>query len=276
MTLRHLMTSSMLMGLSPRLLASADDGNPDPGGAGGAPAADGAPAAAVDGAPAAGADGDPAGQEAPKDGADAGDAGQPEGKPDGGDGAEPKPDGEQPEDKGAAPEKYELKVPEGLPEGTSFDTSAFEKAEPLFRDLGLTGEQAQKVVDTYAKDILPVVVPQVQAQVLNDFGLVGFHKWEEQCREDPRFGGQPGKPISPEAMQQHMADVARFRDQFGTPALAELLENTTIGNHPEIVAAFAKAGKALADDNFHRSDVSAQGQQSLAEKMYGPAFAPKP
>lgn len=166
-------------------------------------------------------------------------------------------------------------MPEGLPEGATFDTAAFEKAEPMFRDLGLTGEQAQKVVDTYAKDILPVVVPQVQAQVLEDFGLTGFHQWADQVATDPRFGGAPGKPVSAERIAEIQTHVARFRDQFGTPELTALLDNTTLGNHPEIVNAFYQAGKALAEDNFHRSDASAQSKGDLAVEMYGEAFAPR-
>lgn len=236
---------------------------------------DDAPAAPAPAAPAPAPVADPVGDPPAGDPPAAPAEGDPPAEPKAGDPAPAEPKEGDPPAAPAAPEKYELKLPEGLPEGQGFDTSAFEKAEPLFRELGLNGEQAQKVVDTYAKDILPVVVPQVQAQVLEDFGLVGFHQWADQVRVDPRFGGAAGKPISDERVAEIQTHVAKFRDQFGTPELTALLDTTTLGNHPEVVYAFYQAGKALAEDSFHRSDVGAQGKGDLATALYGEAFAPR-
>lgn len=51
-----------------------------------------------------------------------------------------------------APEKYEFKA---TAEGQDLDAEALATFEPVARELGLSQEQAQKLVDIYGKDIVP-------------------------------------------------------------------------------------------------------------------------
>jgi len=39
-------------------------------------------------------------------------------------------------------------------------------------------------------------------------------------------------------------------DKFGTPELTKLLNASGMGNHPEIIRAFYRAGKAISEDSF--------------------------
>ena len=39
-------------------------------------------------------------------------------------------------------------------------------------------------------------------------------------------------------------------EQFGTPELRTLLDESGLGSHPEVVRFFYRAGKAIGDDNF--------------------------
>ena len=39
-------------------------------------------------------------------------------------------------------------------------------------------------------------------------------------------------------------------DAFGTPELKDVLNATGFGNHPEVIKAFYKAGKAISADGF--------------------------
>lgn len=216
--------------------------------------------------------GDPPAGDPPADDKPAGDPpadDKPAGDPPAGD---PPADDKPPVDPATLPPETYTFTP---PEGVEIDAKAVELATPVFKELGLTNDAANKVVGLYASQILPGVVTQVQSQVLTDFGLVGFDKWSEQALVDPRLGGAPGKPISEERLGQVMADVARFRDTFGTPELTALLDSTTLGNHPEILAAFASAGKAIGEGEFHRSDNGAPADVPLERSLYGDAFAPK-
>ena len=56
-------------------------------------------------------------------------------------------------------------------------------------------------------------------------------------------------------------------DLFGTPELKTYLNDTGLGNHPDLVKAFVKIGKAMSEDGM--VDGSNQGQRSAAEVLYG-------
>src|SRR6266850_2111484 len=61
---------------------------------------------------------------------------------------DPKPEDKPKEPAEGAPEKYaDFKVPDGF----KFDPTALTEAQATFKELNLTKDQAQKLVDTYAK-----------------------------------------------------------------------------------------------------------------------------
>ncbi|HHQ5841859.1 TPA: peptidase [Enterobacter asburiae] len=210
-----------------------------------------APASSEQAAPAA---------EAP---APAGDPAKPEGdKPQPGtEGDKPqddKPaDGDKPADKSedeeqkqeGAPEKYEFTAGEGV----DLDTEALKDFEPVARDLNLTNEQAQKLVDAYPKILAGVQHRQAEAWQKQTEG------WAETVKADKEIGG--------DKLTANLSAAQRALDQFGTPELKEYLEGTGLGNHPELVKAFIKIGKAMSEDGM--VDGSNQGQRSAAEVLYG-------
>lgn len=140
--------------------------------------------------------------------------------------AEPEKEGEGEDAKAGAPEKYEF-VP---PEGVTLDPAAVEEFTPVARELGLTQEQAQRVVNLYAG------LQQRQADALAEQS----RQWVEQVMADKDLGGA--------RWDANRALVAQARDRFATPALVELMETTGLGNHPEVIRLFAAVGKAIADD----------------------------
>ncbi len=60
----------------------------------------------------------------------------------------------------AIPEKYEFKTPEGM----ELDAELLAETEPLFKELGLTQEKAQQVIDLYTQKVLPAVEKQKLGQ----------------------------------------------------------------------------------------------------------------
>ncbi|HBB0347660.1 TPA: peptidase [Escherichia coli] len=217
---------------------------PADGGAAPAPSEPAAPAAEAP-APAA----DPAKPEGdkPNPGAE-GDKSQEE-KPVDGDKPEKKPDDKEQKQEGA-PEKYEFKPAEGQ----ELDTAALEQFEPIARELNLTNEQAQKMVDLYGTKIMPMVQQQ-QAEAWQKT----TEQWAADVKADKEIGG--------DKLTDNLSSAQRALDQFGTPELKEYLEGTGLGNHPELVKAFIKIGKAMSEDGM--VDGSNQGQRSAAEVLYG-------
>ncbi|MCV6576006.1 MAG: hypothetical protein OIF58_09750, partial [Cohaesibacter sp.] len=57
------------------------------------------------------------------------------------------------------------------------------------------------------------------------------------------------KELGGDNLQGALAASETFIDEFGTRALRDYLVSSGGGNHPEIIRAFARAGKALAEDN---------------------------
>ncbi|EHF0526088.1 peptidase [Salmonella enterica] len=187
--------------------------------------------------------------------APAGDPAKPEGdKPQpGAEGDKPQEEnpGEDKEQKQeGAPEKYEFKPAEGQ----ELDTAALEQFEPIARELNLTNEQAQKMVDLYGTKIMPMVQQQ-QAEAWQKT----TEQWAADVKADKEIGG--------DNLTGNLSAAQRALAQFGTPELKEYLEGTGLGNHPELVKAFVKVGKAMSEDGMVTGKES--GQRSAAEVLYG-------
>ncbi|MFH2815276.1 peptidase [Enterobacter ludwigii] len=213
---------------------------------GGAAPASSEPAAPAADAPAHAADPAKSEGDKPQSGAE-GDNPQEE-KPVDGDKSEKNPDDKEQKHEGA-PEKYEFKPAEGQ----ELDTAALEQFEPIARELNLTNEQAQKMVDLYGTKIMPMVQQQ-QAEAWQKT----TEQWAADVKADKEIGG--------DKLTTNLSAAQRALDQFGTPELKEYLEGTGLGNHPELVKAFIKIGKAMSEDGMVTGAKTTT--QSVAQRMY--------
>ena len=110
-----------------------------------------------------------------------------------------------------APENY---ADFSVPEGTTLDAELLNAATPIFKDLGLTQEQAQKLVDFQAQQIEASGQKQADAfnQQLND--------WLAESKADPEFGGDD--------FDKNVSVAAGAVTAYGTPEFKQLLDNTGI------------------------------------------------
>jgi hypothetical protein len=121
-----------------------------------------------------------------------------------------------------------------IPEGMTLDESVLSEAAPLFKEMGLNQEQAQQLVDVYAK--------QVQAgmqQQIDDFNQLK-NDWRDQSMNDNEFGGDKFD----ESVKIAQSAIAKY----GTPEFKQLLEDHGMGNHPEVVRFMVKVGNTLKED----------------------------
>jgi len=194
----------------------------------------------------------PAGQTAPAQAAPA-DATKTEakskadpGKPDG-----DKAPGEQ--EKQRAPEKYEFKAPEGV----KLDDAVIGEFESVARELGLSQDAAQKLVEKIA----PKMAERTAAQQAEAFAAFRADL-VNQVKTDKELGG--------EKLAENLAVAKKALDNLGTPALRMLLEQSGLGDHPEIIRMFHKAGKAISEDGFVPGGKQpGAGEQNAATKLYG-------
>jgi len=159
-----------------------------------------------------------------------------------------KTEGEAPAPK--APEKYELTTPEGFqlePETTA-------EFETLARELDLSNEDANKLLPLGAK-LAQKIGEQQQAAHVEQVG-----KWLEASKTDKEFGG--------EKFDASVAVALQARDRFATPELKTLMDQTGLGNHPEIVRLFHRIGTAIADDSFVNAPSAGGSAKSTASILF--------
>ena len=153
------------------------------------------------------------------------------------------------------PEKYEFKAPEGR----ELDTKAIEAATPIFKELGLSNDQAQKLVDFQAAREAEAAA--AGAKAYEDMRA----DWRGKVVKDPVIGdGREG--LKPEVK----ANIARAIDSVGdaktVDALKDALNLTGAGDHPAIVSAFNALGKLLSEGTA----VKAGGPSAVKAPGSGP------
>lgn len=126
------------------------------------------------------------------------------------------------------PESYELQMPEGI----ELDKASAEEFTAIAKELKLDQATAQKLADVAAK--------QAQRQVEAHTKLV--ESWVEQVKSDKDIGG--------DKLEENLGIARKALETFGTPELRDVLNASGLGNHPEVIRAFLKAGKAISEDRF--------------------------
>ena len=76
--------------------------------------------------------------------------------------------------------------------------------------------------------------------------------WAEQTRNDKELGGAN--------LPQTLGVARQALQQFASPELNQLLKDSGIGNHPEMVRFAYKIGKAISNDAVVTGGVSTQKQ----------------
>lgn len=137
-----------------------------------------------------------------------------------------------------------------LPEGVEADPALLEAVKSAAKD----GESAQALVDKFFE------VQKAADERARAAWETQQRQWVEQLRAAPDIGG--------ERWSESLQHAARAMQQFGSPELRKLLDDTGLGNHPELVKCFIAVGKALAEDTVAGTAAAAapsreQGLRSL-------------
>jgi len=122
-----------------------------------------------------------------------------------------------------------------LPEGLTLDDAQLESATPLFKELGLTQEQAQKLVDFQAAQVQAGQQGQMDAftQLKDD--------WLAQSKADKEFGG--------DKFEENVGIAKQAIAKFGSEGFNKLLNDFGLGNHPEVIRLMTKVGRLTKEDN---------------------------
>lgn len=156
----------------------------------------------------------------------------------------------KPADEAAAPvvpETYTFTAPEG----TAYDPAVLDAFSGAAKEAGLTQDAAQKLIDKMAPAIAARQVDQVQAIQ---------KEWQDTSSSDAEFGGAN--------LAANLGVARKALDNFATPELRTLLEQTGLGNHPEVIRLLYRAGKAISEDKFVGGNASGAGKATAAAVLY--------
>lgn len=146
-----------------------------------------------------------------------------------------------------APEKYEFKAPEGK----EYDSAVLESFSAAAKEANLTQDAAQKLLEKVAPSLASRQQEQVEA-IRNG--------WLESSKTDKEFGG--------EKLQENLGVAQKALESFGTPELRKLLDDTGMGNHPDVIRFMFRAGKAISEDTFVSGSPSNKGNLNPADILY--------
>lgn len=141
-----------------------------------------------------------------------------------------------------------------LPEGMVLDDAAVEQFGSVIKELGLDQEQTQKMASAYAQ------LQQAKAQEAGEAFSQQLDQWYEQSTTDKEFGGDKFEESAKLAVQAV--------EKFGGPELKQVLENTGLGNHPEVIRFMYRVGKAVSEDNPGAGGNGPQEKRDRASVLY--------
>lgn len=152
----------------------------------------------------------------------------------------------------ADPKPGEIKLV--LPVDSQLDPTVVERIAAESKARGLTQEQAQarlneahEAVATYAKG---------QQDVLDSEKKT----WIESLKADKEIGGA--------MFDENVTLAKRAVDAFGSEGFKKALNDSGLGNHPELVRTFARIGRSIADDKLVRPGSTPAAKKSPEQVFY--------
>lgn len=156
------------------------------------------------------------------------------------------------------PEAYELTAPEGM----TIDAGLLEEATPIFKEAGLSNDQAQAILPA-AKSLMEKT-QQSTLQGVIDAGNQQRKAWLDAAKADETIGGAN--------WDKSLHDAAKALDALGHPEdspFRQALNETGFGNHPEFIRIFAGLGARIGEDgDFVRPDAGAPVNEPAWKRLY--------
>jgi hypothetical protein len=145
------------------------------------------------------------------------------------------------------PEKYEFKAPEG----SEYDAKVIEAFSGAAKEAKLSQETAQKLIETMAPAMAARQAEQIEAI---------HEQWRSTSAADPEIGGTK--------FQENLGVAKKAYDNFATPELRKLLDDTGMGNHPEVIRMMFRVGKAISEDKVVVGNTGNNTAKPVANILY--------
>lgn len=161
-------------------------------------------------------------------------------------------EGEQKSETLGAPESYNLKEIDGM----EIADDVVEAFSDVAKELDLSQEAAEKV--------LSKMTPVLQQRTANMLAEVR-QQWADDTIGDKEIGG--------DNLEANLGVAKKALDAFGTPELRALLNESGLGNHPEVIRMMVRAGKAISEDSYVGASQGAGAAKQSPKDFNGMASA---
>ena len=141
-----------------------------------------------------------------------------------------------------------------VPEGMELNKEVAAEFMPVAKELNLTQDQAQSLVNLQSKQMQELSSAQEKTWADTQ------DKWREDSKSDKDFGG--------EKFDENVALAKTALDKLGTSELRDLLDVTGTGNHPEVIRLLVKVGKLIGEDNVNLGNVAGEGPKDPARVLF--------
>lgn len=138
-----------------------------------------------------------------------------------------------------APEKYDFTAPEGF----TFDDAVIANFSEVAKELNLPQDKAQMMLDKMQPVLATRQMEQLQAASI---------EWANAARTDQEIGG--------ERFHENLGVAKKAMEAYASPELRQLLNESTLGNNPEVIRLFYRVGKDMSEDRL----VTGQGGTNKA------------
>ena len=157
-----------------------------------------------------------------------------------------------PADARVIPTTYNLTLPKDstLDEGYVHELADFAKSNKL------TNGEAQSILER--EHNLKATIIEGQQEELAE----AMEEWNASAKSDSEIGG--------DNYDESTILAKRVVDQFGTPALKKALNDTGLGNHPELIRIMNRVGKHLKDDALVHANTESTGKSRSPEEVFYP------
>jgi hypothetical protein len=172
------------------------------------------------------------------------------------------PEGDKTDEEGAEGDKTEDEEPKGAPEayeeftapeGVELDEEVLGEFKGLAKEMDLPQDKAQQVIDLGSK--MMIKFAEKQQSIVAE----ARETWANEAKADKELGG--------EKFDENLAVAKGALKAFGTPELTQLLNESGLGNHPEVLRMFYRAGKAISEDSVLLG-TSGNNAPDPAKRMY--------
>lgn len=157
---------------------------------------------------------------------------------------------EQPQ-QAVEPKPTEVEIVLELSDDSPLEDSVVTEIATLAKEKGLTQEQAKVLLEREDK--------AARARIDEHNKLVD--SWKSAVSVDKEIGG--------EKYNESVEHAKRVVQKYGSDAFKQALDQSGLGNHPELVRFVSRIGRAMADDSLVKASSSGKPARSIEDILYG-------